>query len=73
LLRLARDADREFDFPVSRQDIAELGSTLYTVSRLLSSWEERSILTGGRQHIILLKPHALVCDFLNYGMPCLRE
>jgi CRP/FNR family transcriptional regulator, nitrogen oxide reductase regulator len=67
LLRLVREAGRrvdvgiEIDFPVSRQDIAEMtGTTLYTVSRLMSSWEERGILGGGRQHVVLLKPHALV-------------
>ena len=67
LLRLVRDAGRrvaagvEIDFPVSRQDIAEMtGTTLYTVSRLLSAWEERGILESGRQRIVLTKPHALV-------------
>jgi CRP-like cAMP-binding protein len=67
LLRLVHEAGRrvdagvEIDFPVSRQDIAEMtGTTLYTVSRLLSSWEERGIVRSGRQRIILTKPHALV-------------
>jgi CRP-like cAMP-binding protein len=67
LLRLVREAGRrvdagvEIDFPVSRQDIAEMtGTTLYTASRLMSSWEGRGILGGGRQRIVLLKPHALV-------------
>jgi CRP/FNR family transcriptional regulator, nitrogen oxide reductase regulator len=67
LLRLVRDAGRrvpagvEIDFPVSRQDIAEMtGTTLYTVSRLMSSWEDRGILGGRRQRIVLRKPHALV-------------
>jgi CRP/FNR family transcriptional regulator, nitrogen oxide reductase regulator len=67
LLRLVRDAGRrvgtgvEIDFPVSRQDIAEMtGTTLYTVSRLMSSWEERGILSGGRRRIVLLKAHSLV-------------
>jgi CRP/FNR family transcriptional regulator, nitrogen oxide reductase regulator len=67
LLRLVREAGRrvdtgvEIDFPVSRQDIAEMtGTTLFTVSRLMSSWEERGILSGGRQHIVLLRAHALV-------------
>jgi CRP/FNR family transcriptional regulator, nitrogen oxide reductase regulator len=36
------------------------GTTLYTVSRLLSAWEERGIVHSGRQHIVLVKPHALV-------------
>lgn len=67
VLRLVRDAGRrvdagvEIDFPVSRQDIAEMtGTTLYTVSRLLSAWEERGILHSGRRRIVLAKPHALV-------------
>jgi len=67
LLRLVHDAGRrvatgvEIDFPVSRQDIAEMtGTTLYTVSRLLSAWEERGIVRSGRQRIVLTTPHALV-------------
>jgi CRP-like cAMP-binding protein len=67
LLRLVDEAGRrvetgvQIDFPVSRQDIAEMtGTTLFTVSRLVSSWEQRGILHSGRQRIILTKPHALV-------------
>jgi len=67
LLRLVRDAGRrvdvgiEIDFPISRQDIAEMtGTTLYTVSRLMSSWEDRGILNGGRQRIVLMQAHQLV-------------
>jgi len=67
LLRLVREAGRrvdagvEIDFPISRQDVAEMtGTTLYTVSRLLSAWEERGIVRSGRQRIVLTKPQALV-------------
>jgi CRP/FNR family transcriptional regulator, nitrogen oxide reductase regulator len=67
LLRLVHEAGRrvdkgvEIDFPISRQDIAEMtGTTLFTVSRLLSAWEERGIVKSGRQRIVLTKPHALV-------------
>jgi CRP-like cAMP-binding protein len=67
LLRLVREAGRkveagvEIDFPISRQDIAEMtGTTLYTVSRLLSAWEARCIVQSERQRIVLTKPHALV-------------
>jgi CRP-like cAMP-binding protein len=67
LLRLVHDAGRrvedgvEITFPVSRQDIAEMtGTTLYTVSRLLSGWEDQGIVRSGRQRIVLTKPHALV-------------
>jgi CRP-like cAMP-binding protein len=67
LLRLVHDAGRrveggvEISFPVSRQDIAEMtGTTLFTVSRLLSAWEAQGIVQSGRQRIVLTKPHALV-------------
>jgi CRP/FNR family transcriptional regulator, nitrogen oxide reductase regulator len=36
------------------------GTTLYTVSRILSAWEHRGIVQSGRQRIVLTKPHALV-------------
>ena len=67
LLRLVHDAGRRVDagveiaFPVSRQDVAEMtGTTLYTVSRLLSAWEDQGIVRSGRQRIVLTNPHALV-------------
>lgn len=45
----------------SRQDVAEMtGSTLYTVSRLLSEWERKGIIKAGREKIKILKPHDLV-------------
>jgi len=67
ILRLAREAGRrvdagvEIDFPISRQDIAEMtGTTLYTVSRLLSSWEDHGIVRSGRQRITLIAPQTLL-------------
>lgn len=66
LLRLAKQAGRktvagvEIDFPISRQDVAEMtGTTLHTVSRILSAWEQRGLVEGGRQRIVLRDPHAL--------------
>jgi CRP-like cAMP-binding protein len=67
LLRLVRHSGKkieggvEIDFPVTRQEIAEMiGTTLHTVSRILSAWESEGILEGGRQRIVIKKPHALV-------------
>lgn len=67
LLRLVRQAGRRVDsgieisFPITRHDIALMsGANLYTVSRILSAWEHRSIVSGGRQHLVLCDPHALV-------------
>ena len=66
LLRLAQQAGRkvengiEIDFPISRQDIAEMtGTTLHTVSRILSGWESQGLVDGGRQRIVLCDPHRL--------------
>ena len=67
LLRLARDTGRKveagvlIDLPLSREDLAEMtGTTIYTVSRLISTWEERGLVEGGRQRILIRKPHGLV-------------
>lgn len=66
LLRLVRQSGREMErgvqieFPITRQDIAEMTSTtLYTVSRTLSAWEQAGVLTGRRRRIVILDPHAL--------------
>lgn len=45
---------------LSRQDLAEMtGTTLFTVSRICSQWEQQGILTTGREQITLLQPEAL--------------
>lgn len=45
----------------SRQDVAEMtGTTLYTVSRLLSEWERQGIIKTGRGKISIVKAHNLV-------------
>lgn len=62
LLRLVRQSGRKVDegllvdFPITRQDIAEAsGTTLHSVSRLLSAWEEAGLVAVGRRKVI-------VCD-----------
>jgi CRP-like cAMP-binding protein len=66
LLRLTQQAGRkvetgiEIDFPISRQDIAEMtGTTLHTVSRILSAWDSQGLVDGGRQRIVICDPHKL--------------
>ncbi|PKA43299.1 Crp/Fnr family transcriptional regulator (plasmid) [Rhizobium sullae] len=63
VLRLSKQAGKQegdgirIDFPISRQDIAEMtGTTLHTVSRILSAWEAKGLVEGGRQKL-------LVCDY----------
>lgn len=66
LLRLASQGGRkgadgiDFDFPISRQDIAEMvGTTFYTVSRVISAWETAGLVSAGRQKISIKNPHRL--------------
>jgi CRP-like cAMP-binding protein len=66
LLRLVKQSGRkvehgvEIDFPISRQDIAQMtGTTLHTVSRTLSAWEEQGLVEGSRQRIVIREPHKL--------------
>lgn len=66
VLRLIETAGRaeaggtRVDFPISRQDIAEMtGTTLHTVSRLMSAWEGRGLVEGGRQKLIVIDPAGL--------------
>ena len=35
------------------------GTTLHTVSRTLSAWEQQGLIESGRQRIVLRDPHRL--------------
>lgn len=66
VLRLAEKAGRiedggtRIDFPITRQDIAEMtGTTLHTVSRLLSAWESMGLVEGGRQKLTVTDAEGL--------------
>jgi len=65
VLRLVRHAGRRceegvvIDLPLTREDLANLtGTTLYTVSRVLSRWEARGLVAAGRQRLVVRSPHA---------------
>jgi CRP-like cAMP-binding protein len=67
IVKLANQTGRKtedgilIDFPISRQDISEMtGTTLHTVSRLMSKWEEMGWVKSGRQKITLVEGHKLV-------------
>lgn len=67
ILRLVKQSGRktdigiEIDFPITRQEIAEMtGTTLHTVSRLLSAWEQEGLVRGGRQKVTVTDPHGLM-------------
>lgn len=67
ILRLARQSGKRtdegvlIDLLLSRQDLAEMtGTTLYTVSRILTDWEKGGLVKSYRQKIIITYPHGLV-------------
>lgn len=67
VLRMANQGGRKTDrgveiaFPVTRENIAEMtGTTLHTVSRLLSAWQKEGIVTSSRKSVTVTDPHRLV-------------
>ncbi len=69
LLKLLEQAGKEveegtlIDIPLTRQDVSELsGTTLHSVSRLLSGWEQNGLVKSSRKQVIVTdreKLHAL--------------
>ncbi|WP_309668199.1 Crp/Fnr family transcriptional regulator [Tabrizicola sp.] len=63
ITQMGRKVDHgiEIDFPITRQNISDMtGSTLHTVSRLLSAWEKDGIVASERKKITVTAPHRLV-------------
>ena len=67
LLRLASQSGVKtaegvwIDLPLTRQDLAEMtGTTIYTVSRLLTQWETQGLVIADRERIVIRYPHGLV-------------
>ena len=67
LMRLTRQVGKRtdegvlLDLPLSRQDLGEMtGTTLYTVSRILSRWEQYGLIMTGRERIVIRNPLGLV-------------
>ncbi len=66
LIRLAAQSGRQvaegvlIDLKLTRQDLAEMsGTTLYTVSRLLSQWEAQELVIAGRERVTVRSPLGL--------------
>jgi CRP-like cAMP-binding protein len=66
IMRLAAQVGRKhergvlLDLEISRQDLGEMaGTTVYSISRILSGWERAGILELGRKKILVRTPHAL--------------
>ena len=77
VLRLAQQSGRKeaegirIGFLISKQDIAELtGTTLHTVSRIMTGWEHAGLIEGGRQKLLVKDAHQLllIADGLRKGL-----
>lgn len=67
VLRLASQAGRrveggvEIAFPLSRQDLAQMtGTTLFTVSRTLSAWQDAGVIITARRRVTVCRPDRLL-------------
>lgn len=66
LLRLTgqmgvKTSDGAIELAFTRQELAEMsGTTLYTVSRILSEWERRGLVEAGRERVAIRNPHGIV-------------
>ena len=61
LKQVGKHADGHVKIALSRRDLAQLtGTTLFTVSRLLSYWETRGIVTARREEVLVRDLPALV-------------
>lgn len=67
LLRLIEQSGRrteygiEISFPISRQDIADMtGTTLHTVSRLLTAWEHQGFVRSTRKRVTVVDGERLL-------------
>jgi CRP-like cAMP-binding protein len=76
VLRLVEQSGRQIDdgvlvdFPITHQDIAQVsGTTLHSVSRVLSAWEDAGLVSIGRRKIVVrdLKGLARVAEPTDCG------
>lgn len=55
------EAGMRVDIPLSRQDLAAMtGTTLHNVSRILTRWERRGLIIGGRRTLLVRDIPALM-------------
>jgi CRP-like cAMP-binding protein len=58
--KIGRPTDGAVEISMSREDLAQMtGTTLFTVSRLLSAWEARGMLTSRREAVTILDVESL--------------
>lgn len=76
LIRLVRQSGEKVEggvrigMSLTRQELAEMsGTTLYTVSRVLSAWEHDGIVQSKRKQLLIKRPHGLVAIAEDFPEP----
>lgn len=76
LLRLVRQSGEKVEggvrigMSLTRQELAEMsGTTLYTVSRVLSGWEQDGLVEAKRKRVLIRRPHGLVAIAEDFPDP----
>jgi CRP-like cAMP-binding protein len=60
MTKIGRPEDGHVIVGLSRQELAEMtGTTLFTVSRLLSAWEERGMVRPSREAVTICDVQSL--------------
>lgn len=55
------DVGIAIDFPITRQNLSDMtGTTLHTVSRLLSAWEKDGLVASTRKRVVVTDPQRLL-------------
>jgi CRP-like cAMP-binding protein len=58
--RIGKPCEGGIEISLSREELAQMtGTTLFTISRLLSRWGEDGIVTPRREAIVVRRPHGL--------------
>lgn len=66
LLRLTMQTGKKLpaggiELSISRQDLAQMsGTTIFTISRIISKWEQGGLIETGRERVVIRQPHRLV-------------
>jgi len=66
LPQVGQEINGAIEVKLSREDLAQMtGTTLFTVSRLLSTWEQQGLVTLRRLTVVVSNPMGLLslCEF----------
>lgn len=61
LQQIGKRTDTGIQISIRREELAQMtGSTIYTISRLLSEWSEQGVVVPGREWVVVSHPEKLI-------------